>query len=233
MPTAHARRVTQRVAQRARRRDFLRNQHIVLEAARDVLSTQGTEATMELIAARAGVGVGTVYRHFPNKDALIDALVRSIIDELLNAAATAAGRGGSGLEEFLRVLGHCFTAHRGYARMLVGNTSAARGAHTLRSMIAQLLDQARNSGDIGPDVTPGDIMTVVWALRGIVETSGAVTPVAWQRHLDIHLAALRAPQIPSTQPAITNRQLAAITTANSSGEWPEGRRSTRFNRGSQ
>jgi len=78
------------------------------------------------------------------------ALVTSIIDELLAAAAPAAEHGGSGLEEFLRVLGRSFAAHRGYTRMLVGNTSAASGADKLRSKIAQLLGHARNSGDMGP-----------------------------------------------------------------------------------
>jgi AcrR family transcriptional regulator len=188
---------------------------MVLEAARAVLAEHGTEATMELIAARAGVGVGTVYRHYPNKDALIDSLVTTIIDELLSAAHTAAGHGGHGLEEFLRVLGRAFATHRGYARMLAGAGRATSGAQHLRSMIAQLLRQARNSGDVGPDVTLGDIMALVWALRGIVETSGAVAPDAWQRHLDIHLAALRAPEFPSRRPALTARQLAAITSVHS------------------
>ena len=64
----------------------LRNQERVIEAAREVLAELGTDATVEQIASRAGVGVGTVYRHFPTKDALVDELVTQIIDTLIASA---------------------------------------------------------------------------------------------------------------------------------------------------
>jgi AcrR family transcriptional regulator len=196
---------------RAVRRDAVRNQQLVLDAARGVLSEHGTDATMELIASRAGVGVGTVYRHFPNKDALVDALVAAIYDRLIAAATAALGHGGTGLDEFLRVLGRSFAEHRGYARMLVGHSRGEAGAKTLRAMIGKLLAQAKEADDIGVDVTLGDIMTAIWAIRGVVETSGAVAEGAWERHLDIHLAALRANAVDSTQPSITARQLGRIS----------------------
>jgi hypothetical protein len=79
-------------------------------------------------------------------------------------------------------------------------------------MIAKLLTQAKDAEQIGADVTLGDIMTTIWAIRGIVETSGAVAERAWERHLDIHLAALRANAVDSAQPSITARQLARIYT---------------------
>jgi AcrR family transcriptional regulator len=195
---------------RAPRRDALRNQQLVLDAARDVLSEHGTDATMELIAARAGVGVGTVYRHFPNKEALIDALVTGIFEELIAAATTALDHPGTGLEEFLRVLGSSFAEHRGYARMLVGHTRTECGANVLRTMVATLLEQAQRARRIGPDVTLGDIMTTIWAIRGVVETSGDVAEGAWERHLDIHLVGLRSKSLTSTHPSVTARQLVAI-----------------------
>ena len=199
--------------ERAVRRDAVRNQRLVLDAARDVLSEHGTDATMELIASRAGVGIGTVYRHFPNKDALVDALVAAIYEQLIAAATDALGHGGIGLDEFLRVLGRSFAEHRGYARMLVGHTRSESGAKTLRAAIGELLGHAKAAGEIGADVTLGDIMTTIWAIRGIVETSGAVAEGAWERHLDIHLAALRANAVASAQTSITARQLARISAA--------------------
>lgn len=197
--------------ERAVRSDAVRNQRLVLEAARDVLSEHGTDATMELIASRAGVGIGTVYRHFPNKDELVDALVAAIYEELIAAATAALGHGGTGLDEFLRVLGRSFAEHRGYARMLVGHTRRECGATALRAMIGKLLAQAKDADEIGADVTLGDIMITIWAIRGVVETSGAVAEGAWERHLDIHLAALRANAVDSAQASITARQLGRIS----------------------
>lgn len=196
------------------RRDAVRNQQLVLDAARDVLSESGTDASMELIAVRAGVGVGTVYRHFPNKVALIDALVRAIYEELIAAARTALDRGdGTGLAGFLRTLGASFADHRGYARMLVGHTPLDCGAERLRKLIGQLLEQAKATGQVNAEITMGDVMTTIWGLRGIVETSGDVAPRAWERHLDIHLTALQADAITTNRPSLTAAQLTRIASS--------------------
>ena len=196
---------------RARRSDAARNQVAVLDAARDVLAEYGTEATMELIASRAGVGVGTVYRHFPNKDALVDALVSAIVEHLVASATSALVRAdGSGLEEFVRALGQSLAAHRGYAQSLVGHIRDEAGADRLRHLVAQLVTEARRAGQLGPWVTLGDVMAMIWAIRGLVETSGAVAPTAWERYLDVHLHALRSPVSVSTRRSLTADQLARI-----------------------
>lgn len=203
------------------RRDALRNQQLVLDAARDVIAVAGIEASMEAIAAQAGVGVGTVYRRFPNKEALIDELVRVILDELITSAQAALARGdGSGLEIFLRALGRSLAEHRAYVDKLVGHTRA-ECAQLLRSLIADLHAQARAHRRIGAAVTVGDIMATIWGLRGIVETTGSVAPHAWERHLDIHLAGLRsaaADDRPSPRPSVSARQLDRIT---AHGETPK------------
>lgn len=201
------------------RRDALRNQQRVLKAARDVLAEHGTDATMELIASRAGVGIGTVYRHFPTKDALIDELVALIVSDLTaSARASLARADGTGLEAFLRVLGRSFAEHRGYAHLLVGRTPAQCGAEQLRRLIGELLEQAKQHGRIGADIGIGDIMATVWAIRGIIETSAGVTPRAWLRHLDLHLAALGPAAGRSDHPAISERQLARISGGNAATE---------------
>ena len=190
------------------RRDAARNHELVLAAAREVLGEVGTDASMETIAARAGVGVGTVYRRFPSKDALIDELVRLILDELTDAAHDALARAdGTGLEHFLHALGQSFLEHHLYADKLMGNTDATR-ADELRDLIGALHRQAIHERTIAPEVTLGDVMTTCWALRGVIETTAATAPRAWERHLVLHLAGLRPQPRPDKLPrALTQPQL--------------------------
>ncbi len=92
----------------AGRRDAVRNYHRILDAAREVLGESGADASMEEIAARAGVGVGTVYRRFANKDALIDELLRLSMGEALATARQALARpGGGGLSTCCAGSGPC------------------------------------------------------------------------------------------------------------------------------
>lgn len=200
------------VHSRPLRRDAARNHQLVVEAAREVLAEFGTDASMELIASRAGVGVGTVYRRFPNKEALVDEIagqmLRRLADEARRALALADG---AGLEVFLRVAGRSLSEHRGYADKLVGH-SKAECVEQLRDLVTELLAGAQAAGRIAPGIELGDIMTLLWGLRGIVETSGAVAPDAWQRHLDIQLAGLRPAAAPtSSRPALSRAQLRLIS----------------------
>lgn len=68
------------------RRDAARNQELILRTAHEVFSELGTDVGMEVVAGRAGVGVGTVYRHFPNKELLLDHLVGTMYENLVAAA---------------------------------------------------------------------------------------------------------------------------------------------------
>ena len=198
---------------RPMRKDALRNSELVLRAAREVLSESGPETRVEQIAARAGVGVGTVYRHFPNKEALIDELVRLMLTDLIGAAQVELARGdGTGLESFLRVLGRAIAEQRGYRDKLVGRTRVDCGQARLRELIGELLEQAREHGRIGPEIVLGDVLATTWALRGVIMTTGSVAPDAWERHLDIHLAGLRAGATVA-RPGISTEQLSRISGA--------------------
>jgi AcrR family transcriptional regulator len=176
------------------RRDAVRNYHRILEAARDVLGESGADASMEEIAARAGVGVGTVYRRFANKDALIDELLRLSMCEALTAARQAmACPGGDGLERLLRGLGALFAAHARYAHLLLERSAESAAAVEIRAAVEELTSRARAAGTLQPGVTVGDVMALIWAMRGLTETTSEVAPESWQRFLDIHLAGLRSP----------------------------------------
>jgi AcrR family transcriptional regulator len=197
-------------ALRPMRADAARNRQQIVDAARAVISELGTDVNMEVLAARAGVGIGTMYRHFPSKQALVDELVSLILGDLIvTARAAVAEDAPGGLEVFLRALGQSFADHRGYASKLMGHTKAD-WAKTLRGLMDQLLVQAKQHGAIGPDIELGDVMALAWALRGIVETAGSVAPRAWERHLEIQLAGMISADLHPSQPATTRQRLARI-----------------------
>jgi AcrR family transcriptional regulator len=193
------------------RRDAVRNYHRILGAAREVLSESGADASMEEIAARAGVGVGTVYRHFASKDALIDELLRLVLEEVLSSARRALARtDGYGLEEFLRALGQSFADHARYADLFLQRRTDDASARRIRAAIGELTSRAITAGTVNPSTTTGDILALVWGMRGLVQAAGGVAPGAWQRFLDIHLAGLRAAGPLSGAPPLSSRQLSKL-----------------------
>jgi AcrR family transcriptional regulator len=194
------------------RRDAARTHQLIVEAARQVFGEAGVEASMEQIAARAGVGVGTVYRRFPSKDSLIDELVRLVTDELVGQGEQAlALDDGAGLEAFLWAIGRSLAEHRRWAGLLLARSKRGEfQAGVIRDQIARLFGDARRAGTVGPGVELGDVMMLTWSLRGLIETCGDVAPDAWRRFLDIHLVALRSPGLLSTTPAVTSVQLAEL-----------------------
>ena len=198
----------------AARRDAGRNYYRVLAAAREVLGESGADACMEEIAARAGVGVGTVYRRFASKDALIDELVQLALEQVLASTEQALARtDGHGLEELLRALGQSFADHARYASLLLARHTDDTTAHRIRAAIDELTTRARAAGAVNPGITSGDVLVLVWAMRGLVQAAGEVAPGAWQRFLDIQLAGMRAAGPLSSTPPLSSRLTAPASTA--------------------
>jgi AcrR family transcriptional regulator len=176
---------------RTLRRDAQRNYERILDAARQVFGESGAEACMEEIAARAGVGVGTVYRRFAGKDALIDELLRLATQELVGDAEHALARtDGYGLHELLRAFGRSFAEHARYANLLLQRQPDTCAASKLRQAIAELTERATSAGTVNPGVTGDDVLTLISAMRGLIHTVPDATPHVWQRFLDIHLAGM-------------------------------------------
>lgn len=177
----------------AMRSDAVRNYQRILDAAREVLDESGADASMEEIAARAGVGVGTVYRRFASKDALIDELLRLALEQLVNAADQALARtDGLGLQELLSALGQSFAEHARYAGLLLERPADAYSSRRIWAAIEELTGRAAAAGALRRSITAVDVVALILAMRGLVQAAGDAAPADWRRFLDIHLAGMRA-----------------------------------------
>jgi AcrR family transcriptional regulator len=189
----------------------VQNYQRILDAARELFGESGADVSIEDIAARAGVGIGTVYRRFASKDALIDELLRLATAEITAAAEQALARtDGQGLEVFLRAVGRSFADHARYADLLLNRPADPAASQRIRAAIEELTARAVAAGTVNPNVTGCDVLVLVWGMRGVVQAAGEVAPEAWRRYLDIHLAGLRAEGRLSSVPAMSAQQLARV-----------------------
>jgi AcrR family transcriptional regulator len=172
------------------RKDAAQHREQLLAAAVQVFNERGLDASVTEIARAAGVGIGTLYRRFPTKDALVDALIREILSatiEMAHDALTAPG--GTGLELFLEASTAYQAAHAGYLRRL-WNTDHEM-VMTARQLIARLLVDAKKHGLIRHDLTNTDLSLAMFSLLGVLEATLPVASDAWRRHLDLLIAGMR------------------------------------------
>src|SRR5260370_940618 len=102
--------------------------------------------------------------------------------------------------------------HAGYANLLLERPTAPAASRRMRAAISELTVRAVAAGTVNPQTTAADIMALIWAMRGLVQSDGEVGSHAWQRFLDIHLAGLRAPGLASGTAAVTRRDQAGDPT---------------------
>jgi AcrR family transcriptional regulator len=179
------------------RADARRNREKVLAAARAVFSEQGVEAQMDDVARRADVGVGTVYRHFPTKEALLNALS----DELFAVVAVYTRNQltlDDPWEAFTRAMwfGAEKTAgDRAFSEILSatrpGQNRTCPGKEDLFVTIGELIDRCKAAGKMRPDVVVDDIGLMMCGVGSASQMEHPV-PGAWRRHLAIMLDGLRA-----------------------------------------
>lgn len=162
---------------RPMRADARRNRQRLLAEARTTFAAQGTNASLEDIARRAGVGIGTLYRHFPNRQALLSAVIEDTVGDLLARAREhlTAPQPCAALVSWLRdVITHS-SEYRGLSRALMtvsyidpGTTEAtselARCCAPLREAGAALLSRAQHAGTVRPGVSIGDLLQLTHAI---------------------------------------------------------------------
>lgn len=193
------------------RADAARNRALVLAAAAEEFDEHGLDASVADIARRAGVGKGTVFRHFPTKDDLTAAIVRDRIDGLSAIAEellTAPDPGGA-LYEFLLA-----AARQQQERDLsflqgAGTVSAETvdAQQRMASLVDDLVDRAREHGAIRPDVTGTDVHLLMCAPNYVAGYASEPSPELWQRYLAIIFDGLRpegARPLPQPPPSRSN-----------------------------
>jgi AcrR family transcriptional regulator len=186
------------IAEKPLRADARRNREKVLKAARAVFAEQGRDAQIDDVARRADVGVGTVYRHFPTKDALLQALSDETFECIAAYARDALAREDA-WEALIDVMwfGAQRTAgDRGFAEILAASSNGTPprrcpGEMDLNVAASELMERAKAEGRMRPDVMIEDIGLL---MCGVGNASGMYHPLpdAWRRHLGIVLDGLRA-----------------------------------------
>jgi AcrR family transcriptional regulator len=202
--------------ERPLRRDAARNRERILEAAGEVFATRGLEVTLDDIAHHAGVGVGTVYRRFRDKEQLIDALFDDRMDAVLGVAeeALAVDDPWLGLEGFFVSILELQAADRGLRELAFagrhGRERVARAKARLEPLIAEVVARGQASGQLRDDIRPDDIPLIQKMLAEIIEIAGDVCPGLWRRYLTIVLDGLRTRRdgpTPLPVPALEHGQL--------------------------
>jgi AcrR family transcriptional regulator len=164
-------------AVRARRADAQRNIERLVAAAREAFAAHGPNAPLDDIARAAGVGAGTLYRHFPTRLALFEAVYRDSVERLcadgerLAATESAADALVDWLQGFVTVV----SQKRGLAAALTAEGRASEFFTECHSMInatgAALLDRAKEAGAVRDDVPLGDLLKMAKAFAHAAETS--------------------------------------------------------------
>jgi AcrR family transcriptional regulator len=180
------------------RADARRNRERILQAAREVFARDGIDAQMDEVAERAEVGVGTVYRHFPTKDALMVELVRAKFRSMAEIARRAGEREGEPFEVFaglLQEVAEVFARDAVAIQAFSGSAedvwAQARDEQSaLLEVVAPILARAHAAGTLSPVVTLGDIPML---MCGVSATMGQERAgFSWRRHLDLLIELMRA-----------------------------------------
>jgi len=196
--TAHAEAPAQDGAgDRPLRADAERNRQRILAAAAEVLSERGLDATLDEVARAAGVGVGTVYRRFPDKESLIQELFRDRIDAMVRAAEQALTEPDpwQALVSYLDFAISLMASNMGLRQLLMfstyGKERICYARNQMHPVITKLVERAQASGDLRPDFAGTDVKMIVFMLTSVAEYASASRPDLWRRYLALLIDGLR------------------------------------------
>ncbi|WP_229378527.1 TetR/AcrR family transcriptional regulator [Streptomyces sp. VRA16 Mangrove soil] len=186
---------------RAPRADVRRNREKLLAAARSAFTAADTAVPLESIARAAGVGIGTLYRHFPTREALVEAVYAAELDAVTESAASLLEElpPEAALRAWMDRYAELVSAKRGMIGGLGGGWAPGRGAtvstrERLTGAIGALLEAGGRAGTLRQDVDPDDVITLL--LGVFLSTAAGDRTERTRQLLDLVADALRAPGPP-------------------------------------
>jgi AcrR family transcriptional regulator len=204
------------------RRDAERNRQRILSAAAEVFGERGLDATLDDVARRAGVGVATVYRRFPDKEALVGELFQDRIDALVSVAeeACAADDPWAALVYYLEHLAATMAGDTGLRQMLLfatyGRDRVAYARERMRPVVGRLIARAQAAGTVRDDLRTTDVPMLACMLATVAEYAGPVQPDVWRRYLALFIDGLRPSRDHASAlplPALTPQEMEQVLRA--------------------
>jgi AcrR family transcriptional regulator len=206
--------VTIRTPPTSPRKDAQRNRAALLAAARVAFAEEGLDATLEGIARRAGLAIGTLYRHFPARMDLVAVVIADKKRAWIKAAqaAVAMEPAWDGLIFFLERVCELQAGDLAFNDIASMRFPYAPGIESARKRAYDLgrriVERAQAEGSLRPDVTAEDLAFIVWALSRVSEATHAIDPHAWRRYLALTLDGFRATAAhPLPAPPLRPRQV--------------------------
>jgi AcrR family transcriptional regulator len=193
---------------RALRKDAALNRERLLTAARELFAERGLNVTLNDIAHHAGVGIGTAYRRFANKEEVIDALFEEGLRDIAAVAheAIAEPKAWHGLVTFLERSLHMQFGDRGLNEIMnnpaMGSARVSDARDRIAPLIQVLVDRAKGQGAVRPDLEQSDLIFTQVALSAIMDASRAIEPNLYRRYLTIFLDGIRADRTSFTPLAV-------------------------------
>lgn len=178
------------------RADAVRNRERVLEAAKVVFSAGGAEASLEAVARAAGVGIGTLYRHFPTREALFEAVYRREVQQLADLAEQLKQEAKpiDALRQWMRSIVKFVATKKGMSAALTlavdkNSKLFSSSADRLARTVGGLLDRAIAAGEIRDDISPEDLLRAVVGMCYMHDQPGWQSSVL--RLVDVFVDGLR------------------------------------------
>ena len=199
---------TQRIAaRRPLRKDAERNRLRIIASAREVFRERGFDATLDDVAHHAGLGVGTVYRRFPNKEQLIESMFAERLSEIADLArkALADPAPWHGFTQFLEQVAELMADDRGMHDVMVSTTFGHdRVAHVRDQMLPlaqEMVQRAKDTGELRADFEVEDIVVLLKMCGAACAYTDHVAPGRWRRYFALVIDSLRGkPGAPSPLP---------------------------------